>query len=86
MCMDANAEYASNLGKELGVPHTSDLKELSRDVILSRNGLLEDLFDRNYLEKLLYEKNRMEAGRWSTQVWTLLMLALWEEHCFVKAS
>jgi asparagine synthase (glutamine-hydrolysing) len=59
----------------------NDLSQMKDDIILSRNGLLGDLFNRNYLEKLLSGKIRMDTGRWSTMVWTLLMLALWERHC-----
>jgi asparagine synthase (glutamine-hydrolysing) len=60
---------------------SNDLKELSADSILSPNSILQDLFHKDYLTKLIFRKTSMEPGRWSVLVWTLLMLSLWERYC-----
>ena len=57
---------------------TGDLRTLTREVILSRNGLLADLFERSALERLLSGQDRLEPARWSRRVWLLLMLGLWD--------
>ncbi len=58
----------------------SDLRELSEDVILSRSGLLADLFNRTALETLLREDSGLGPARWSRRVWLLLMLGMWDRH------
>ncbi len=55
-----------------------ELRELAEDVILSRDGLLADLFDRSALERLLRDKDGLEPARWSRWVYHLLMLGMWD--------
>lgn len=57
-----------------------DLRELSRNVILARQGLLADLFDRQALERLVEQREPLEPARWSRRVWLLLMLGLWDHN------
>ncbi len=59
------------------------LAELRDDAILASGGLLAERFDRGYLESLLRgrDKERVEPGRWSRLVWTLLALAVWDREC-----
>jgi asparagine synthase (glutamine-hydrolysing) len=57
-----------------------DLRAMRDDVILSRSGLLGDLFDRDGLERLVRGTAGLDPARWATQVWTLLMLGLWDGH------
>ncbi len=55
-----------------------DLRDLSRDVILSPTGLPTTLFDRDELTRLLDNKQRLEPARWSRHVWLILMLGMWD--------
>lgn len=55
-----------------------ELRDMSRDVILSRNGLLAELFDRAAVERLLMGDGSLEPARWSRHVWLLLMLGMWD--------
>jgi len=62
-----------------------ELRELSEDVILARDGLLADLFDRSALESLLRRGEapslggeRLDPARWGRSVWLLLMLGMWD--------
>jgi len=55
-----------------------ELRGLCEDVVLSRDGLLADLFDRSALERLVREKERVDPARWSRCVWHLLMLGMWD--------
>ena len=50
------------------------------DLLLSPTGLLDDLCDRSYLERLVNEQTPLDPRRWSTRVWMLLMLAVWDRH------
>lgn len=57
-----------------------DLCDMRNDLLLSHTGLLADLCDRSYLERLVRERTALDPRRWSTRVWMLLMLALWDRH------
>ncbi len=57
-----------------------NLREMRDDLLLSRTGLVADLCARSSLEGLLREKTALDPRRWSTQVWMLLMLALWDRY------
>jgi asparagine synthase (glutamine-hydrolysing) len=54
-----------------------DLSQMVSDVCLSSDGILLELFNKDYVEKLLFEKHHLDPDRWSRRVWTLFMLALW---------
>ncbi len=54
------------------------LREMRDDVILSRSGLLRELFDRDRLEGFVRGGAGLDPARWATQVWILLMLGLWD--------
>lgn len=55
-----------------------DLRSMRDDIILSRTGLLADLFDRDHLERFLALPPGLDPARWAGRVWTLLMLGLWD--------
>ena len=55
-----------------------ELRSLSADVLLSREGLLADWFDRAALERLLRNDEGLESARWGRQVWMLLVLGMWD--------
>lgn len=55
-----------------------DLFHMVHDICLSPNGIVLDLFNRNYVESLLNEKTDLDPDRWSRRVWTLFMLGMWE--------
>ncbi|MCH7808482.1 MAG: asparagine synthase (glutamine-hydrolyzing) [Planctomycetes bacterium] len=57
-----------------------ELRSLCEDVILSRDGLLTELFDRPALERLVRQGDGLDPARWSRRVWTLLMLGMWDRH------
>jgi len=57
-----------------------ELRELSEDVILARDGLLVELFDRPALERLVREEDGLDPARWSRRVWLLLMLGMWDRY------
>jgi asparagine synthase (glutamine-hydrolysing) len=59
-----------------------ELHGLTEDVILSRNGLLADLFDRSALERLVRGRAGLDPARWSRRVWLLLVLGLWDRLVF----
>ena len=61
---------------------THNLKDLCEDSILTSNGIVSDLFKKTYLERLLHRKIQMEPRRWAMQIWTLLMLSLWDRYCY----
>ena len=56
----------------------TDLRSLCEDVMLARDGLLAEMFDRAALERLLREKDDLDPARWSRRVWLLLMLGMWD--------
>jgi asparagine synthase (glutamine-hydrolysing) len=56
------------------------LRGLVEDVVLSKTGLLTDLFDRPALERLVSGEQALDPARWSRRVWLLLMLGLWDQH------
>jgi asparagine synthase (glutamine-hydrolysing) len=55
-----------------------ELRDVAEDVLLSRNGLLQQLFRRDRLESLLREKQSLDPGSWARRVWILLMLGMWD--------
>lgn len=55
-----------------------DLKDLCEDVVLSRGGLLADLFDRRALERIVREQDGLDPARWARRLWLLLTLGLWD--------
>ncbi len=57
-----------------------ELRELCEDMILSRDGLLAERFDRPALERLVRGRNELDPARWSRRVWHLLMLGMWDTH------
>jgi len=57
-----------------------ELRDMCEDVVLSRDGLLAELFDRPALERLVRERDDLDAGRWSRRVWHLLMLGMWDRY------
>ncbi len=61
-----------------------DLRELRDDLLLSRSGLVAQLFDRKALERLLSPSGRAStsSSRWGQLVWSLLMLGLWDQECW----
>ncbi len=56
----------------------TDLRGLSHDVILSRDGLLSHLFDRSALERFVRCEEGLDPARWARGVWTLLTLGMWD--------
>lgn len=58
-----------------------DLSDMVSDVCLSSNGIVSDLFNRDYTERLLSGKLDLDPDRWSRRVWNLFMLAMWENVC-----
>ena len=57
-----------------------DLRAMRDDLLLSRSGLLADLCEPSYLHRLVRERTGLDPRRWSTRVWMLLMLAMWDRH------
>ncbi len=55
-----------------------DLAPLCEDVVLARNGLLADLFDRRALERIVREQDGLDPARWARRMWLLLVLGLWD--------
>ncbi len=55
-----------------------DLRELCRDVVLSRRGVLTELFDRAKLERMLDNDGGLDPARWGRRVWLILMLGMWD--------
>jgi len=55
-----------------------DLRAMRDDLLLSRSGLIADLCERSYVERLVNERTGLDPRRWGTRVWMLLMLALWD--------
>jgi asparagine synthase (glutamine-hydrolysing) len=56
-----------------------DLRELVYDCCLASGGMIMGLFNRAYIEDLLAERLPLDPDRWSRRVFTLLVLAMWEE-------
>lgn len=56
-----------------------DLREMAYDYCLASGSLTMGLFKRSYLEELLAERLPLDPDRWSRRVFTLLVLAMWEE-------
>jgi asparagine synthase (glutamine-hydrolysing) len=57
-----------------------ELRSLCEDIMLSPSGLLAEMFDRRALEELVHGGSRAEPARWGRQVWTLLMLGMWDRY------
>jgi len=74
-------QRAPKRGFEVPLVHwlRGELREQCRDVILERNGLLSELFDRQALIRLISNDDRLEPARWSRRVWHLLMLGVWDQ-------
>lgn len=56
-----------------------DLFESVYDTCLAAGGIVTSLFNRTYVEDLLFERLDLDPDRWSKRVFTLFMLALWEK-------
>jgi asparagine synthase (glutamine-hydrolysing) len=56
-----------------------DLRELVHDYCLASGGIIMGRFNRAYIEDLLAERLPLDSDRWSRRVFTLLVLAMWEE-------
>ena len=63
-----------------------ELRSLSEDVLMARDGLLTTMFDRAALERLLRGAHGLDPARWSRRVWLLLMLGLWDRCVHKEAS
>jgi asparagine synthase (glutamine-hydrolysing) len=55
-----------------------DLHELRNDLLLSPRGLVAEVCDPRAVESLMRGPAALDPRRWSTQVWILLMLGLWD--------
>ncbi|MHA1344412.1 MAG: asparagine synthase-related protein, partial [Promethearchaeota archaeon] len=60
----------------------NDLKEMVWDTCLDPNGIIKELFNKEYVENLLNEKINIDPGRWSKRVWILFMLAMWDKYIY----
>jgi len=78
--LPADVQTAPKQGFEIPVAAwlRGPLKPVCEDLMLSRDGLLLELFDRAALEKLIRGQVGMEPGRWGRRVWWLLMLSVWD--------
>jgi asparagine synthase (glutamine-hydrolysing) len=56
-----------------------DLSGLVQEVCLSRQGIIARLFDRKYVEDIVFQRQPMDARRWSRLVWILFMLGMWDQ-------
>ena len=54
-----------------------DLKEMSYDILLSQKARERGFFNMNFIEKMLKE-HTMGKWHWHYQLWTLLILELWQ--------
>ncbi len=59
-----------------------DLHSLCEDVLLSRNGLVNEFFERGELERLIRGESHLDPGRWSRRLWLLLVLGLWDRNVY----
>lgn len=57
-----------------------ELRSMCEDTLLSRNGLLADLFSRSALEQLVRREQGLDPNRWARRTWAMLMLGLWDAH------
>jgi asparagine synthase (glutamine-hydrolysing) len=57
-----------------------ELRDMCEDIVLSRDGLLAELFDRSALERLVRGRDGLDPARWSRRVWHLLMLGMWDRY------
>ncbi len=55
-----------------------DLRSLCEDVVLARDGVVVEMFDRAALEDILRKGHELDPARWSRRVWLLLMLGMWD--------
>jgi asparagine synthase (glutamine-hydrolysing) len=58
----------------------NELRDLSRDAILARQGLLSELFDRSRLERFAENVEGLDPARWGRRMWLLLALGIWDAH------
>ncbi len=56
-----------------------ELKPMTEDVLLCRDGLMAELFERSELERLLRSRDACEPAQWGRWVWMLLMLGIWDQ-------
>jgi asparagine synthase (glutamine-hydrolysing) len=56
-----------------------DLREMVHDYCLASGGIIMGLFNRAYIADLLAERFPLDPDRWSRRVFTLLVLAIWED-------
>jgi asparagine synthase (glutamine-hydrolysing) len=56
------------------------LSSLVRDSLMSRNGMIADLFDRSTIEALVDGRETADRERRAKHIWILMMLAQWDEH------
>ena len=57
-----------------------ELRPFCEDVVLARNGLLADIFDRAGLERLMRGDTGLDPSQWGRRAWMLLMLGMWDQH------
>jgi asparagine synthase (glutamine-hydrolysing) len=57
------------------------LLPMIREVCLSKDGIVCDLFERSAIERLIERRNeeRLDNERWAKRLWLLLMLGLWDD-------
>jgi len=58
-----------------------DLRQFRDEMILSRNTLISEIFNLDYLSQLVHGKIPMEPAAWAKRVWIILMLAVWDYYC-----
>ena len=56
-----------------------DLFDMVHDMCLRSNGIILDLFDKKYVEDLLFGRLPLDPDRWSKRVWILFMLSMWDQ-------
>lgn len=54
-----------------------DLFDMVYDTCFRPNGIVMEIFDRKYVEDLLFERHSLDPDRWSRRVWILFMLSMW---------
>ncbi len=74
---------APKRGFEVPLAHWLDheLLEMRNDLLLRPTGLMADRFDRSAIEAIVLRRTPLDTARWARQVWTLMMLALWDRRC-----
>ena len=60
----------------------NDLSGLVQDVFSSKDSIIFDIFEEDYINSLPLNTDNLDSHQWSNQLWNMLMFRLWEQKVY----